>query len=269
LGTAKTTGTNTYTQLPETIVGVRVSGNGDIIDQSPVSLGKDNNSSSLKWAPFLASDGTNYLITWFDNNEQLFQLVGSGIPTASADGPFLVSVGDSLEMDGSASFSPDGKTLTYDWDFGDGSGHGTTEVVEHTYTAIGTYTVTLVVNDGTDDSKPFVTTATVVGSTGGGQQKNVDSFLTFISPEEKTTQLPAGTATYDISLVYGLTIDPGTLSATLNGAPLAGFNPIAGGIENVTINLENGRNTLLFMIDGIRPDGHVATDRDRLTFVVK
>ena len=256
---------------PETLLGVRVSGNGDILDQSLVTLSKVNDSSSYKEVgPFIASDGTNYLITWKDRAEQVFQLVGSGIPTASTDGPFLVTVGDTIEMDGSASFSPKGLPLTYNWDFGDNSTpNGTTEVVTHTYAAIGNYTVTLLVYDGTYYSKPFVTTATVVGSTGGGQQKNVDSFLTFISPEEKTTSLPAGTTTYDISLVYGPTIDSETLSVTLNGTPFAGFHPVAGGTETVTINLEEGRNTLLFMIDGIRPDGHVATDRDRLTFVVK
>jgi hypothetical protein len=257
--------------LPETLFGIRVSSNGDIIDQSPVTLSKVNDSFSLKEeSPFLASDGTNYLITWKDRGEQVFQLIGSGIPTASADGPFLVTVDDSIEMDGSASFSPDGKALTYDWDFGDGTEHGTTEVVTHTYATIGNYTVTLVVNDGAYDSKPFVTSATVVGSTGGGQQKSVDSFLTFINPSEKTTQLPMGTTTYDITLVYGPTINPETLSVTLNGTPLSIFQPVAGGIESVTIeDLVDGRNTLLFMVDGIRSDGHVATDRDRLTFVVK
>lgn len=251
------------------LFGTRVTSDWQIFDNPPILLSLRNDLGDTKFSPFVSSDDTNFLITWNENNEQLFQLVGSGIPTASTDGPFLVTLGEPLTMDGSASFSPDGKPLTYDWNFGDDSVHGTTEVVTHSYAAIGTYTVTLIVNDGTYFSKPFVTTATVVGATGGGQNKNVDSFLTFMDPTEKTTQLPAGISTYDVTLVYGQTIDPNTLSVTLNGESISDFQSAPGSSQTVTINLVNGRNTLLFMIDGIRPDGHVATDRDRLTFVVK
>ena len=50
--------------------------------------------------------------------------------------------------------------MTYGWDLGDGD-TGTGVAPSHTYTAAGTYAVTLMVNDGTLDSAPDVTTATI------------------------------------------------------------------------------------------------------------
>jgi len=83
-------------------------------------------------------------------------------PTADADGPYVAEFGNDITFDGSGSFDPDGDTLLYNWDFGDG-----TQLVDvgpapvHNYGARGVYTVTLIVTDGTADSVPSVTTATV------------------------------------------------------------------------------------------------------------
>ncbi|MFC1513282.1 S8 family serine peptidase [Thermodesulfobacteriota bacterium] len=61
---------------------------------------------------------------------------------------------------GSGSYDPDGDTITYIWDFGDGV-TGAGAIHAHTYGLSGTYTVTLVVNDGKVDSEPATTEAVI------------------------------------------------------------------------------------------------------------
>lgn len=82
-------------------------------------------------------------------------------PTADANGPYVGLFGNDITFDGSGSFDPDGDGLTYSWDFGDGTPAGSGVAPAHNYAARGIYTVTLTVNDGTADSVPSVTTATV------------------------------------------------------------------------------------------------------------
>jgi hypothetical protein len=72
---------------------------------------------------------------------------GPPVPDASAtptSGPHPLDV----QFTGSGSTDPDNDTLTYDWDFGDGTAHSTQADPSHTYAADGTYTARLRVNDG-------------------------------------------------------------------------------------------------------------------------
>jgi subtilisin len=82
-------------------------------------------------------------------------------PVADAGGPYSGTEDTALSFDGSASYDDDGDTITYSWNFGDGStGVGVTP--NHVYTAGGIYTVTLIVNDGEVDSEPSITTADIL-----------------------------------------------------------------------------------------------------------
>ncbi|UCG50578.1 MAG: PKD domain-containing protein, partial [Candidatus Latescibacterota bacterium] len=81
-----------------------------------------------------------------------------------------------VSFDASGSTDPDGDTLSFSWDFGDGTDPGTGETVVHTYTAIDTYLVTLTVTDtlGKTDTAtdtimvdtmiPFALTINIVGA---------------------------------------------------------------------------------------------------------
>jgi len=67
----------------------------------------------------------------------------------------------SLYFDGSKSFDPDGNISTYFWTFGDGSlAYGT--LVTHTYTSVGSYTVTLIVIDDLGASSSDNLTVSVI-----------------------------------------------------------------------------------------------------------
>jgi len=84
------------------------------------------------------------------------------LPVANVGGPYSGVAGETLiTFDGSGSFDPDGDALTsYAWDFGDGT-NGTGITPTHTYATAGSFPVTLVVNDGTADSTPSVTSAEI------------------------------------------------------------------------------------------------------------
>ncbi|MFC1861231.1 S8 family serine peptidase [Chloroflexota bacterium] len=81
-------------------------------------------------------------------------------PTADAGGPYTGTEDVAITFDGSNSYDSDGDPLTYAWDFGDGSA-GIGVAPSHVYTAGGTYTVTLVVNDGKVDSEPSISNAEI------------------------------------------------------------------------------------------------------------
>jgi PKD repeat protein len=70
-------------------------------------------------------------------------------PMASAAGPYSGNEGSAVVFDGSASSDPDGDQVAYDWDFGDGSPHGTGVNPSHIYTdnRPGGYSVVLTVRD--------------------------------------------------------------------------------------------------------------------------
>ncbi len=106
-------------------------------------------------------------------------------PVADPGGPYSGTEDLALAFDGSGSSDPDGDPLTYAWDFGDGN-TGTGVAPSHTYLAGGIYTVSLVVNDGTVDSAPATTTATIaaanqppVSDPGGPYSGTANVALTF------------------------------------------------------------------------------------------
>jgi len=77
--------------------------------------------------------------------------------------------------------------ISWDWDFGDGSLHSILQNPSHTYTAPGSYPVTLIVSDGIDTEtllrneyiKVYNTHETLVPSTGGGFTRHQGPSLIF------------------------------------------------------------------------------------------
>jgi hypothetical protein len=85
---------------------------------------------------------------------------GGTMPVASGGGPYGGVAGIEITFDGSASYDPNGDSLTYSWDFGDG-GTGAGVSPSHVYASFGTYTVTLVVDNGSESSSPATATVSV------------------------------------------------------------------------------------------------------------
>jgi serine protease len=169
-------------------------------------------------------------------------------PVADANGHYTGTEDTPITFDGSGSYDPDGDTITYSWNFGDGN-TGTGVNPTHAYTAGGTYTVTLVVNDGKVNSDPSSTTAEIaevndppVAVAGADQFASIGQTLTF-----------DGSASYDPdgSLV-SYDWDFGEDGATGTGVTTTHAYSAAG-IYTVTLTVED--------------DGGL-TDADELTVTV-
>jgi PKD repeat protein len=81
-------------------------------------------------------------------------------PTAVPGGPYSGFRNQAIAFNGSDSSDPDNDSLTYSWNFGDGAtGAGANPT--HAYTTLGTFTVTLLVNDGYTNSAPATTIVTI------------------------------------------------------------------------------------------------------------
>ncbi len=70
-----------------------------------------------------------------------------------------------VSFDGRASSDADGDPLTFDWNFGDGTAHGTGATTTHRYTAAGVYQATLVVSDNRGGTSAPVSVRIDVGNT--------------------------------------------------------------------------------------------------------
>jgi len=71
-----------------------------------------------------------------------------------------------VTLDGSASSDPDGGIVAYSWNFGDGSPSASGQTVQHTFTATGTLTVTLTVEDDQGVQHAHSKTITVLDASG-------------------------------------------------------------------------------------------------------
>ena len=80
--------------------------------------------------------------------------------------PAQPRVSQTVTFDGSGSSdAEDPNSLTYDWDFGDGSPHATTAIANHEYQTAGLRSVTLTVTDPQGLSDTYTTTLTVGSNT--------------------------------------------------------------------------------------------------------
>ncbi len=126
------------------------------------SFGDGNTGTGMSPTHIYAAEGSYTVtltvtddggLTNSDTSTALIDPAPNAPPTADANGPYSGTVGIAVMFNGSGSYDTDGTIASYMWDFGDGS-TGTGVMPMHTYSAAGTYTVTLTVADdeGATDS---------------------------------------------------------------------------------------------------------------------
>lgn len=71
-----------------------------------------------------------------------------------------------VTLDASASYDPEGQALTYLWNFGDGTGTSTSQVISHQYNVLGQIPVSLTVTDNTGLSHTLFQTLTLLNDNG-------------------------------------------------------------------------------------------------------
>ena len=104
----------------------------------------------------------------------------------------------------------------------------------------------------------------------GQRPRDVNEFLSYSHPLQTTSELPLGETSYCLMIFYDQAIIPSTFRTELNGREVTSLFSVApGSFEQVKLNLAQGRNTLLLKVDGALSSGRIATDQDRLTFIVK
>ena len=86
--------------------------------------------------------------------------VTNAAPIADPGGPYFGFVNSSVSFDGTNSSDPDGDDMTYQWNFGDGQTAAGANPTHH-YTTEGNFVVTLIVNDGKQNSSPVSTTVSI------------------------------------------------------------------------------------------------------------
>jgi hypothetical protein len=158
-----------------------------------------------------------------------------------------------------------------------GPDHGTLTTFVHdgsfTYTPAvgfsGTDSFTYAAHDGDSFALATVTITVLPVFDASGQSEAVNEFLRYLSPTGNPVGLPSGTTGFELTMLYGPTTIPASFTAVLNGTPVTGlFSPAPGTTNTVPIPLEPGRNVLVLKVEGTLPTGRVATERDRLVFIV-
>jgi RHS repeat-associated protein len=84
----------------------------------------------------------------------------NSLPSALAGGPYSGPTGAPLQFNGSSSYDLEGPINNYQWNFGDNT-TGSGPAPSHSYSAAGTYTISLTVTDNTGLTTTGSTTATI------------------------------------------------------------------------------------------------------------
>jgi PKD repeat protein len=184
---------------------------------------------------------------------------GGNLPPVAVGGPDQSgSVGQTITLNGSGSYDPDGSITLYYWDPGDGSGLRSTSVLHHVYDTASSYTARLYVRDdeGVWDNDTVTVTVSGVGSTTTTTLASTTSttLATTTTLPPTTTTVPSTTTTSVTSTTQQTTTTSST-STTSSTAPNIPPNANAG----PNIATQTNSNVTLNGSGSSDPDGNIVS----------
>lgn len=119
-------------------------------------------------------------------------VTGNQAPIAEAGPDQNGAIGAPVVLDGSASTDPDGTIVSYAWDLGEPGATANTPRAMHTYSAPGTYTVTLTVTDDAGETAQDTATVTIAPPTSydGNWLLNPTQAVQTCQNSRRTYQIP-------------------------------------------------------------------------------
>jgi hypothetical protein len=185
--------------------------------------------------------------------EQSAQLQAAFTPPLNATTTELSS------FDASSSTDGEGTIASYDWDFGDGTAHGTGATPTHQYASVGTFPVTLTVTDnhGLVDRAIYDV----------GVSNTVKAPTTVVLASSKNPSRKGNAVTFTATVSSGSGTPTGSITFFDNGSPL-GTKPLSGGHATLTTSsLTRGSHTITATYGG--DANFTGSASDPLTQVVK
>lgn len=173
-------------------------------------------------------------------------------PVANAGADQTVDVGTRVELDGSGSFDTDGDSLTYTWSFvalpeGSAATLGRTNIQAPKFTAdvAGSYSLQLIVNDGTEDSaadtvtitaEAVITNTTPVAEAGSDQTVNVGDLVSLDGSASSDSDGDNLTYSWQLVSIPGDTDVALTNANTVNPT----FTPQIAGAYVISLTVNDG-----------------------------
>jgi hypothetical protein len=112
----------------------------------------------------------------------------------------------------------------------------------------------------------------MAGAFDGGGEKPDDTnrLLTYANPIDRKVRFAAGTTQVPLLIFYGVSIQPPTFNAMLNGSNISSrFTPAPDQYELVWLPLKPGLNKFAVAVEGTTTSGRTAKDIDDLVFLVE